>query len=106
MLRGVPNTLMHQDRRTSNIPLSLLPSPSEAVGMYRENVRSLTDPAPFGEDLLDNSTEKKHIRESYFKGKYPSYEHIFHQLVNRVDTPFRNALLLYCDITTRLSRSS
>ena len=104
--RGVPNVLMHQDNRTRHIQSSLLPSPDEAAQMYRDNIGRLTDPVSFGNDPLANNDEKKLIRESYFKEKYPCFQQIFHQLVNGVDTPFRHALLLYCDITTRLSRSS
>ena len=50
--RGVPNVLMHHDKRTRHIPPSLLPSPEEAAQMYRDNVGRLTDPASFGDDPL------------------------------------------------------
>ena len=103
--RGVPNVLMHHDKRTKHIPASLLPSPEEAAQIYRDNVGRLTDPASFGDDPLGNNYDKKRIRDSYFKEKYPCSHQIFYQLVNGEDTHFRNALLLYCDITKRLSSS-
>ncbi len=103
--RGIPNMLMNQNKRTRHIPPSVLPSPDEAAQMYRDNGGRLTDPAQFGNDPRANCNEKKLIRESYFKEKYPCFQRIFHQLVNGEDTPFRHALLSYCDIIRRLSRS-
>ena len=97
---------MHQDKRTKHISSSLLPSPDEAAQMYRDNVGRLSDPTMFGSDPLIDSDERKLMRESYFKEKYPCFQQIFHQLVNGIDAPFRNALLLYCDITKRLGSTS
>lgn len=103
--RGVPNVLMHQDNRIQHITPSVIPPPEQAAQMYRDNVGRLTDPAPFGSDPLAENHEKKIIREASFSSRYPSYEDIFHQLVNGETTHFRRALLFYIDITKRLSSS-
>ena len=58
MPRGIPDALMHQDRRTRHIPPQLLPPPDEAVQSYRENVGRLTDPAPFRHDPLESNNDK------------------------------------------------
>ena len=105
MRRGVPNVLMQQDNRTQRITQSVIPPPEQAAQMYRDNVGRLTDPAPFGSDPLAESHERKIIRETSFGSRYPSYEDIFHQLVNGDSTNFRRALLFYIDITKRLSSS-
>lgn len=96
---------MSKDNRVQQIPASVIPSVEQAVQMYRDNVGTLTDPAPFGIDPLEDNFEKKCIREAAFSSKYSSYETIFHNLVNGEATPFKNALLYYTDITKRLSSS-
>ena len=73
--------------------------------MYKGNVGTLTDPAPFGVDPLANNHEKKCIREASFSARYPSSADIFHQLVNGIATPFKHALLFYINITKRQSSS-
>ena len=61
--RGVPNVLMHHDKRTKHIPASLLPSPEEAAHIYRDNVGRLTDPASFGDDPLGKITMTRSVSE-------------------------------------------
>ena len=97
--------LMGQENRARQITPSVIPPPEQAVQMYRDNVGRLTDPAPFGNDPLANNHEKKRIREASFRARYPSYEDIFHQLVNGIATPFKHTLVFYIDITKRLSSS-
>lgn len=105
MSRGVPRVLMGRDNRVQRLPPSVLPSVEQAVQLYRNNVGTLTDPTPFGIDPLAENLEKKQIRDRAFSSSYLCYESIFYDLVNGVTEPFRNALLLYIDITKRLSRS-
>ena len=105
MPRGVPRLLMGKDNRAQRLPQSMFPSLEQAVQMYRDNVGVLTDPTSFGLDPLADNSEKKQIRERAFNSSYPSYDSIFHHLVNGITTPFKNALLFYIDVTKRLSRS-
>lgn len=83
---------MHQDNRTQHIKPSAIPPPEQSAQMYRENVGRLTDPTIFGSDPLAEYHEKKIIREASFTSRYPSYEDIFHQLVNGETRHFRHAL--------------
>lgn len=105
MARGVPTILMGRDNRAQRLPPSMLPSVEQAVQMYRDNVGTLTDPTLFGIDPLADNSEKKQIRERAFISSYPSYDSIFHDLVNGITAPFRKALLFYLDVTKRLSSS-
>ena len=45
------------------------------------------------------------IRAQAFDDRYPSYDAIFHEVVNLNPMLFKNALLFYIDVTYRLSRS-
>ena len=96
---------MGKNNRAQRLSLSMLPSVEQAVQMYRDNVGTLTDPTSFGIDPLADNSEKKKIRERAFNSSYPCYDTIFHDLVNGITAPFKNALLFYIDVTKRLSRS-
>ena len=96
---------MGRDNRAMQLPLTMLPPVEQAVQLYRDNVGTLTDPTSFGIDPLAENSEKKQIRERAFTSSYPCYDRIFHDLVNGITAPFRNALLFYIDVTKRLGRS-
>ena len=71
---------------------------------YRNDGGHITEPTQFGVDpVLDN--EKIEIRDRAFADRYPSFDPIFHAIVNGNVRPFREGLLFYCDITFRLSHS-
>ncbi len=74
--------------------------------MYRDNIGRLTDPAPFGNDALADHNGKKQIRETSFSARFPSFDIVFHRLVNDDATLFKHALLFYIDVTRRLCSSS
>lgn len=96
---------MQRDNRASPIPLSILPTPNQAVQAYRSNQGNLTDPEPFGSDPLSADDQKKQIRYDAFVQKYPDIPSIFHQVVNGNTSLFREALLSFVDITYRLTHS-
>ena len=93
------------DNRTKKIPLYLLPQPQQASEAYRNMAGTLTDPAPFGMDPLEQDYSKKHLRMKAFCDRYPSFDTIFHELVNGSDDLFRQALLFFIEITKRMSLS-
>ena len=57
----------------------------------------------FGEDPPENDVEKLRIRGSLFGNKYPTFDPIFHNLVNGNVELFQTGLELFIDITYRLS---
>ncbi len=103
MIRGIPNRRMMTDYRAAAIQPHLLPSTSQATQLFETNGGNLTYSSSFGNDPLANSAEKLQIRDCAFIEKYPSFEHIFHNLVNGNDSVFRNAIIFFVDVTSRLS---
>lgn len=108
MATHIPNRIMasHLDRLPKLNPLSLLPDTMAAVAMYNQEGGNISDGAQFGYDPLDGDANKISIRNQAFNGRYSSFEHIFHQLVNSNSTPFKEALKFYLDVTFRLSKST
>ena len=104
MRRGVPNILMNQSSNAKKINLNLLPSSSQAVQIYTSSGGVLTEPYQFGIDPIA-CVGKKLIRHTSFTQKFPSFDHIFHEVVNGNSSPFKNALIFFIDITKRLSLS-
>ena len=105
MLRGVPNRLMLKDNRAKKVRNNVLPNSAQAIQMFEANGGHLTEDSSFGIDPLANDMEKFQIRETVFGTKYPSFDPVFHNLVNGNDALFQNALKFFVDITYRLSAS-
>ena len=107
MATHIPNGIMasHLYRLPKLNQLSLLDTMA-AVAMYNQEGGNISDRAQFGYDPLDGDANKTSIRNQAFNGRYPSFEHIFHQLVNSNSTPFKEALKFYLDVTFRLSKST
>lgn len=97
--------MMNQDNRAKKISDNILPTSEAAVHLYRTTTGSLTDPSQFGRDPLESDPSKQCIRENAFNGRFPSFETIFHNLVNSNCSLFKQALLFYIDVTRRLSTS-
>lgn len=105
MQRGVPNVLMSQRNNARKLHGNFLPSSTQAVQMYTSSGGMLTEPSQFGTDPIAHSVQKKFIRQTSFSHKYPSFDHIFNEIVNGNSLPFKTALLCFIDITKRLSLS-
>ena len=103
--RGSPNERMVKDNRVKRIDRSLLPTPNEIVQQYRQSGGHITEFCSFGSDPIANNLNKCIVRNTSFSQCYPSFDAIFHQLVNGNETLFREGLLYYIDITYRLSLS-
>ena len=56
----------------------------------------------FGQDLLEQREDLKSIRMERFKEQWPSFETIFHSLVNGNKANFRDGLLCFIDLTMQL----
>lgn len=101
--RGIPNVLQHERPGTIATINVQLPSTRDAVDMYRQQGGILTDPSEFGTDPLENDTQKIDQREQEFHNNAMSFEDIFSNVISDNDVPFREAILLYIDITVHLS---
>ena len=64
--------------------------------------RRISDETGFGADPLQGDNAKASIRAQAFGERYPSYDVIFHELVNLNPMLFKNALIFYIDVTYRL----
>jgi hypothetical protein len=101
----IPNEIMHRANRVSRLDLRHLPTPSQAVSMYHQENGRLSEESRFGDDPLHGDTAKCSIRSQAFRDRHPSFDIIFHELINSNPVPFKNALLFYIDTTFRLSSS-
>ena len=97
--RGVPVIRM-RNSRIRTVDERLIPSPSEALQLYRSAGGTITDSHEFGIDPL--SSPKQLMRQKAFNDSF-RLDDVFHTLVNRDDTGFRRAVLFFIDITYRLS---
>ena len=103
--QGIPNQCVFLDNRVKAIHHSLLWNPAEAAEMYWPGGGRITDPASFGVDPLLDDNSKLLICSQAFRDCFPSFEPIFHNLVNGDDRVFRKGLKFYSDVTYRLSHS-
>ena len=101
--RGVPDVLCQLNNRARKIPPARLPLPEQAVQAYRNTTGVLTDPSPYGNDPLAQDSTKKDLRMQAFHDRFPSFDAIFHDLVNGNSAVFKQALLFFIDITRRMS---
>jgi ribulose-5-phosphate 4-epimerase/fuculose-1-phosphate aldolase len=101
----IPNDVMRTNNKISTLDLRNLPCSSQAVSMYHQEGGRISDEHGFGEDPLQGDDAKASIRAQAFDDRYPSYDAIFHEVVNMNPALFKNALRFYIDVTYRLSRS-
>ena len=62
--------------------------------MYHQEGGRILDESGFGEDPLQGDNAKTSVRAQAFNERYPSYDAIFHEVVNMNPTPFKNAILM------------
>ena len=92
--------LYNTDNRVARLDMRNLPSASQAVGMYHQEGGRISDETGFGEDPLLGDNAKGSIRTQAFCERYPSYDAIFHELVNSANPLlFKDALIFYIDVT-------
>lgn len=100
----IPDVVMRRDNRVQRV-VGSLPSPAEAICLYQGEGGRISDGASFGEDPLYGDVNKSTIRQQSFSTSYPSFDPIFHHLVNSDPSLFTNGLKFFIDITYRLSRT-
>lgn len=100
----VPDVVMRRNNRVKRI-MTRLPGPAEAISMYQGSGGRISDGAQFGQDPLYGDDNKCTIRQRSFTSSYPSFDPIFHNLVNSNSSLFENGLKCFIDITYRLSRT-
>ena len=106
MRSHIPIDVFRSNDRVTRLDLRYLPSTLQAVSMYEcETGGRISQETEFGNDPLRGDVSKCSIRSQAFFERHPSFDDIFHNLVNLNSIPFRNALLFYIDITYRLSSS-
>jgi len=103
--RGIPDERMRKGNRTAKVPVSVLPTPEEAVDAYQQTGGQLTLFPKFGSDPLDGHNDLQDARHQGFITKYPDFEPLFSAVVNGNELPFRLGLLEFISLTTRLSYS-
>lgn len=94
MRAHVPVQLMRTNCKTKLLDLVNLPSPEDAVRQYRLNGGSITEPAQSIRDPLCDSFAKN-LRLQSFEKRYPSFERIFHSVVNGDKAIFIDSQILH-----------
>ena len=89
--------------RVAPIDPTLIPTASCAVASFRACGGHLTTFSAFGEDPLDGHDELMRRREEAFFVKFPSFDPIFHAVANGDGSLFKEAILLFVSITSRLA---
>lgn len=94
MPRGIPNQRMIMNNRAKKIDAIHLLSPQDAMQMYKANGGHLTEESNFGQDPLAGNQEKFALRHAAFISRYPSFQPIFHEIINGNDALFQEGLSL------------
>lgn len=76
-------------------------STEDAIAVYEDNGGRLTRPTSFGVDPLANHTDLKGQRLEEFHRQFPTFEHLFSQLVNNDPAPFAEAVLYFIHLTNQ-----
>lgn len=102
--KGVPDKRMEENKKTFILPsIDRLPTSEEAVLAYEREGGHLTLPEVFGTDLLSGNQQLQNLRFDNFNAAYPSFDVIFHCLVNGNQYPFKEGLQYFIDLTTTLN---
>ena len=91
------------DNRAKKIDRQHLLTPADAVHLYQQNGGHLTEESNDGQDSLANDPQKYAIRDAAFASRYPSFDPMFHQIVNGNDHLFQEGLRYFIDMTYRLA---
>ena len=101
----IPEQVMRINNKAAAIHANQIPRPQEAIDNYRSNGGSITDPELDIEDPLNGDPGKSDIRFQCFTRRFPSFDNIFHSIVNENPTAYVDALKFFIDLTYRLSHS-
>lgn len=81
----------------------LAPTPNEAVSDFQQTGGRLHLISEFGRDPLDGRRDLQQFRQEAFTDRFPSFDTIYHQVVNNDSTLFKQSLLYFINITQRLA---
>ena len=82
----------------------MLPTSEEAALAYeREDGHLSLQAEVFGTDLLSGNQQLQKLHFDHFNAAYPSFDVIFHCLVNGNYCPFKKSLQYFTDLTTTLN---
>ena len=95
--------MMAQNNQSKQIDSSLVPTVDEAGRLYEANGGHLTLFNEFGRDPLTGNEQLITIRMERFYEQWPSFDNIFHGIVNNNITMFRDGLLCFIDISMQLT---
>ena len=95
--------MMAQNNQSKQIDNSLVPTVDEAGRLYEANGGHLTLFNEFGRDPLTGNGDLITIRMERFYEQWPSFDNIFHGIVNNTITMFRDGLLCFIDISMQLT---
>ena len=90
---------MDSYNQAARIDSRLIPTPADAVRQYEAAGGHLTHFGGFGTDPVANNPELTAQREAEFHRRYPSFDPLFHTLVNGDNTVFCTTVHLMIHIT-------
>ena len=94
---------MFNNNQAAQIDSRLIPQVESAVREFETNGGQLTVFSSFGEDPLQGSPTLAAQREAEFYRHHPDFQEFFHTVVNGDYFLFREGILCFIDISTRLS---
>lgn len=100
--KGIPNVLTSQNNQAKAIDPSLISEADDAVQMYETHGGQITAFGDFGIDPLLQRRDLSNLREQRFFEQYPTFDNIFHTVVNNDSTLFWNGLLHFIDVSMQL----
>lgn len=92
-----------ENDQTVAVPPQSIKEPIEVLKDYENTGGSITVFSPFGNDPLSGRPNLISRRDEVFYEHYPTFDPIFHTVVNGDFTLFREGLLLLIAVTSRLA---
>ena len=98
---------MEENNRAKTVAPHKVPTADEAVQLYEQDGGTLTLFGDFGVDPLGELDDegKRQERVRLFAQRFPSFELLFHRLVNGNSSLFKEAILYFMQITFLIHQS-
>lgn len=90
---------MEQNKQTVPVAANLLLSTTEDFNLYQQRGGTLTYWSEFGKDPLEGNAGLITLRSNLFQNDFPTFDILFHELVNGNPIPFRTAVTEFRDLT-------
>ena len=98
---GIPDKLMEENNMAKRLRPAQVPTAEEAVSLYEQSGGTLTLFGDFGIDPVEDHQQEQRLQ--MFQQRFPSYEPLFHRLVNGDNSLFTDAVLCFKEVTFSLS---